>query len=120
MYSTAALQEQMTTDHEFVIAYSGKEPVGFASISVVAPETFKLHKLYVLPSQQGKGMGKYIVESILTSMKSKGGRILQLNVNRHNQAKLFYEKIGFTVIREEDIDIGNGYYMNDFVMEKKL
>ncbi|RZM14506.1 MAG: GNAT family N-acetyltransferase, partial [Pedobacter sp.] len=36
------------------------------------------------------------------------------------QARGFYEKLGFQVIREEDIDIGNGFYMNDFVMEKKL
>ena len=34
--------------------------------------------------------------------------------------KEFYEKLGFTVIKEEDIDIGNGYLMNDYVMEKKI
>ena len=32
----------------------------------------------------------------------------------------FYEKLGFSVVGEEDIDIGQGYFMNDFVMEKKL
>ncbi|MEI9808163.1 MAG: hypothetical protein WDO16_09960 [Bacteroidota bacterium] len=41
-------------------------------------------------------------------------------MNRSNNAKLFYEKIGFIVIREEDIDIGNGYLMNDYVMEKQV
>jgi ribosomal protein S18 acetylase RimI-like enzyme len=38
-------------------------------------------------------------------------------VNRHNRALHFYEKQGFKIIREEDIDIGSGYFMNDYVME---
>jgi len=41
-------------------------------------------------------------------------------VNRQNNAKNFYEKLGFVVIKEEDIDIGNGYFMNDYVMEMML
>jgi ribosomal protein S18 acetylase RimI-like enzyme len=43
-----------------------------------------------------------------------------VNVNRHNKALHFYEKYGFKIIREEDIDIGEGYFMNDYVMELKL
>jgi ribosomal protein S18 acetylase RimI-like enzyme len=43
-----------------------------------------------------------------------------LNVNRYNKARFFYEKLGFVIMKEEDIDIGSGYYMIDYVMEKKL
>jgi len=57
---------------------------------------------------------------LVAAMKIKGASSLQLNVNRNNNAKVFYEKIGFAVIKEEDIDIGNGYLMNDYVMEKKV
>ena len=32
----------------------------------------------------------------------------------------FYEKLGFQIIKEEDVDIGNGYFMNDYIMEKLL
>jgi hypothetical protein len=38
-------------------------------------------------------------------------------VNRYNKARQFYEKMGFVVIGEEDIDIGNNYLMNDYIME---
>jgi len=41
-------------------------------------------------------------------------------VNRYNAAKGFYEKLGFEITGTEDIDIGDGYFMNDFTMEKKL
>jgi ribosomal protein S18 acetylase RimI-like enzyme len=53
-------------------------------------------------------------------MKTQGATTLQLNVNRNNPAKIFYEKLGFAVLNEEDIDIGNGYFMNDYVMQKMI
>jgi diamine N-acetyltransferase len=45
---------------------------------------------------------------------------LQLQVNRRNKAKSFYEKLGFIIIKEFDFDIGNGYVMDDYLMEKKI
>ena len=120
MYSEASLQEQMEKGHTFILVYDAEEPVGFASFSQTAPGIYKLHKIYVLPSQQGKGTGRYIIDELIKWIKPAGATALQLNVNRHNKAKLFYEKFGFAVIQEEDIDIGNGYLMNDYVMEKKL
>ena len=120
MYSEKALQEQMQHNHEFIVAYDGVEPIGFASYSLIEPAVFKLHKIYVLPSQQGRGTGRFIIDHLIKLMKQKGANSLQLNVNRQNNAKDFYEKLGFVVIKEEDIDIGSGYFMNDYVMEKKF
>ena len=110
----------MQQNHEFILIYDGVEPIGFASFSLIEPKVFKLHKIYVLPSQQGRGTGRFAIEQMVKAMKSKGATALLLNVNRQNNAKEFYEKIGFAVVKEEDIDIGNGYFMNDYVMEKKL
>jgi ribosomal protein S18 acetylase RimI-like enzyme len=73
-----------------------------------------------LPSQQGKGTGRFLLDYILKEIKQQGAVSLQLQVNRYNKAKDFYEKLGFTVIEEADFDIGNGFFMNDYVMEKKL
>ena len=52
--------------------------------------------------------------------KSFKNDVLFLNVNRFNKAQYFYKKLGFEVAYEEDIEIGNGYLMEDFVMEKKI
>jgi len=120
MYSETSLKQQMEKAHEFILVYYDNEPVGFASFSLIAPQVYKLHKIYVLPSQQGKGTGKYMIGELIKTMKTNGGTALQLNVNRNNKAKTFYEKIGFAIIKEEDIDIGNGYLMNDYIMERKL
>ncbi len=45
---------------------------------------------------------------------------LWLHVNCHNSAKASYERNDYHIIREENIDIGNGYFMNDYLMEKKM
>lgn len=121
MYSEAALKKQMTEeDTLFIIVYDDAEPVGFAAYQEIKPTTWKLHKIYILTTQQGKGTGKFVIDHIIKGIQEQGATALQLQVNRHNKARNFYEKIGFTVIEEADFDIGNGYFMNDYVMEKKL
>jgi ribosomal protein S18 acetylase RimI-like enzyme len=120
IYSPDALEKQMKEHHYFFLALKEYKPVGFASFSNVGKDIYKLQKLYVLPSQQKTGLGKKLLETVETVSKSMGGKILQLNVNRKNIAKAFYERNGFIVLKEEDIDIGSGYYMNDYVMEKDL
>lgn len=120
MYSQPALSRQMKEGHEFVILSEGGEAIGFASVGLVDPQTYKLHKIYILPGSQGKGAGRFLIDQVVAAVKRKGGQTLRLNVNRNNPAKSFYEKLGFSVVGEEDIDIGGGYFMNDFVMEKKV
>ena len=51
---------------------------------------------------------------------NKGGSSLILQVNRNNAAVGFYKKMGFIIDREEDVEIGNGFYMNDYFMVKKI
>ena len=120
MYSIPSLQQQMGTGSQFILVYDENEPVGFASYFEKAPSVFKLDKIYVLLSQQGKGTGKFVIGYIINEIKQRGATSLQLQVNRHNKAKDFYEKMGFLIIDEKDFDIGQGFFMNDFVMEKKL
>jgi ribosomal protein S18 acetylase RimI-like enzyme len=121
IYSPDSLQQQMVKQkHHFLVVELDEEPVGFASYSPLKEEgIYKLHKLYVHPKTQGKGIGKTLVDYIVDQLPRKA-KTLRLNVNRHNKAKNFYEKIGFSIVKEEDIDIGNQYFMNDYVMEKQL
>lgn len=120
MYNESALQKQMEADHKFIIAYNSGLPVGYAAYSEVEPSIYKLHKIYVLHSQQGKGTGRFVIEQVMNDIREKGGTVLRLNVNRYNTAKTFYEKLGFVITRTEDADIGNGFFMNDYIMERQL
>jgi diamine N-acetyltransferase len=94
---------------------------GFASFSPRQenPSVYKLHKIYVLPQNHGKGYGRVLIDEVISRSKTEGARQLDLNVNRFNKAKTFYEKLGFKVVREEDVPVGP-YWMNDYVMSKGL
>lgn len=118
MYSEEALKNQMSYQSFFLLQEFGKIQ-GFMSIEHNDRFT-KIHKLYILPGNQGKGFGKMFIEKAATESIIKGINQLSLNVNRNNKAINFYQKMGFQIEKSEDIDIGNGYLMEDYVMVKKL
>jgi N-acetylglutamate synthase-like GNAT family acetyltransferase len=121
MYSESSFKKQMTEDGcEFIIVYENGNPVGFASYSEEETQKWKLNKIYILQNQQGKGTGKYVINYIIEEIKKRNASSLYLQVNRYNNAKSFYEKLGFAEVDFINLDIGNGYFMNDYVMEKKL
>src|ERR1700722_5995329 len=119
IYSPRALRRQMVDEHhQFLIVEQAGEPIGYASLSATNdPVVYKLHKIYVLPGRQGKGLGRTLLQFIFETIRPEGAIRLRLNVNRFNKARQFYERMGFAVIGNEDIDIGHGYFMNDFIME---
>jgi GNAT superfamily N-acetyltransferase len=117
-YTPEALEMQMAQyGHQFIICYNGGEPVAFASYGEIEAGIYKLHKIYILPGQQGKGIGGHMLAHITNELRAKQVKELRLNVNIHNHAAMaFYEKVGFRHVKDEDIDIGSGYFMNDHVL----
>jgi GNAT superfamily N-acetyltransferase len=120
IYSLSSLQNQfINLKHNFILVFNENIPVGLASFSTKENNNliYRLHKIYLLPNQQGKGTGKMLLEHIINFAKAAGATSLELNVNRHNKARNFYEKRGFIIKAEEDIDFGQRYFMNDYIME---
>ena len=121
MYSIPSLQLQANEKkHRFILAKEEETVLGFASYEFnysKKPKT-KIHKIYILSNHQGKGIGKVLINFIANEANERHQKGLILNVNKKNGAIRFYESIGFTIINEEVIDIGNGFVMDDFVMEK--
>jgi len=120
MYSPSSLQEQLRKGAIFWILYHGELPIGYSSFEYIGVNHYKLHKLYVLQEYQGKGAGGFLLSTILQHIKDLGGHSLELQVNRHNKAVGFYKQLGFYIREESDFSIGNGYYMNDFIMQIDL
>lgn len=122
MYSEASLQEQMTSKgHRFLLAERDGMPIGFAGFEHhYQPGRSRLHKLYVLSEVKGSGVGHSLLEAVLKEVQREGDTAIELNVNKHNPSMGFYGRHGFTVERDEVIDIGQGFVMDDFVMVRKL
>jgi GNAT superfamily N-acetyltransferase len=123
MYSEASLREQMgTKGHRFLIAMAESRPVAFAGFEhhyQGDPRT-RLHKLYALPAIQGIGVGSKLLEAVLSEARKAGDTAIELNVNKRNASLGFYRHHGFTIERDEVLDIGRGFVMDDHVMVRTL
>jgi len=123
MYSPASLQKQIEEHgHCFALAVEEGQYLGFVSYELHyrTSNVTKIHKIYVSPEAQGKGVGKVLLGYVETEARKNGDRKLALNVNKYNEAEHFYHKLGFECVGTEDIDIGSGFLMEDKIMEKKL
>jgi len=122
MYSIESLTQQINEGHHYFGILDATEMVGFLDVQPNHPEkkALKLNKIYVLPSCHGRGFGFQLMQFAIDFAKKKEQNTISLQVNRFNKAKDFYTKIGFTIKEEKDFDIGNGYFMNDYVMEYVL
>lgn len=122
MYSLETLEVQMNQGYKFFLAEENGKKLGFSGIEVNnEPGKTKIHKIYILPTAQGKGIGKKFLAKIEEVAKANDQKSLLLNVNKYNQGAIaFYEYLGFLNIRAEVNDIGNGYVMDDYVFEMKL
>jgi diamine N-acetyltransferase len=119
-YRPDALLAQMRAGQQFLLAEINLVPLGFAAYSPIQDNVWKLHKLYVLPHLQGKGIGSALLDVVKDTAIEGGASQLILNVNRNNPALHFYERYGFQRLRTEDIDIGSGFFMNDYVLGLSL
>ena len=118
-YSFDGLLNQMKKGEIFWIMKKSEENIGFSSISAFNSQTFKLNKIYLLPNQQGMGLGKLLINHVEQYALANGANEIILNVNRNNIAIKFYESCNYNILKEENIPFGS-YWMNDFVMQKTL
>ena len=124
MYSPDNLLKQFEDGHVYHILFSQGRPCGYVSVQKEGTdadktEVWHLQKIYVLPSEQGKGFGKLLFEKAVSHVKENSSLMnarIELNVNRQNTAVSFYRHLGMTILREGDFHIGNGFYMNDYIM----
>ncbi|MFT7344936.1 MAG: GNAT superfamily N-acetyltransferase [Lentimonas sp.] len=122
MYSVSAMSQQLDKGHLFYIVTSEGKDIGFFGLQrgFPAKEDLRIHKIYLLPELQGHGIGVWMMNQIKGLASSLKLTSLHLNVNIYNKAQTFYKKYGFSVVKEEKIDIGSGFWMDDVVMKFKI
>ena len=128
MYSPANLQKQLDEGHVYYIAYRDGKACGYVSVQPegIADDgrlLFHLQKIYVLPSEQGHGLGRALFDRAVAHVREVAGGCtegcgarIELNVNRSNPSIGFYHHLGLRILRQGDFHIGKGYYMNDYIM----
>jgi GNAT superfamily N-acetyltransferase len=122
-YSDETLSKNLNEKaHHFILATENKNCLGFASYEHNFDNKNKthLHKLYVLPEAQGKGAGDLLIQAVENNAKNNHSEAISLFVNKFNTAITFYQKKGFKIVSEVCLEIGKGYVMDDYAMEKEL
>ena len=120
MYATDVLTKQINSQIAFFLAVDEDKAIGYFAMEISEPSKMKLHKIYLDPDQKSKGVGSQIIAFIKEFGLKAGVKQIELNVNKFNSAVQFYEKMGFLRAKEMVLDIGNGYVMDDYVMQFDL
>ena len=126
--SPEAIKGQLEDGARYYFVTDGTEPIGFLSYYVRhdtntgdAPQTSRntsylyLSKFYLRKDRRGKGLSRKMLEFLIGKAQEFGARRIELNVNRGNSAIKAYEGLGFRKLREEKNNIGNGFFMDDYV-----
>ena len=123
MYSPEKLQADFDSGVKFrLIDYDGSH-VGFFAFFECEDDrsTIKLDKLYLQQDFHGLGIGSKVLDFLTVCATDAGYKKIKLNVNKANSRAISaYTRNGFKKKESVKVDIGKGFFMDDFVMEKKL
>jgi diamine N-acetyltransferase len=122
-YSTEALTRALGAPGAGIaMAQSQGRTVGFAAwCPAPATRQMKLEKLYVLPQHHRAGIGRALIEHVVSLARAGRCASVTLNVNRGNTGAIAaYERCGFRIKERGDFPIGNGFVMEDYVMVRDL
>jgi GNAT superfamily N-acetyltransferase len=121
MYAPEVMERELREGYRFAALLVDDAPSGYVSWSPYHGDTAKLHKVYLLTSRHGKGLGRLLLDYVSETCRAAGFKRLRLNVNKHNERAIaVYRKNGFETVESVKNDIGGGFFMDDYVMEKRL
>ena len=123
MYAPEVMERELAEGYRFAALLVDGAPSGYVSWSPYppAPGTAKLHKVYLLTACHGRGFGRLMLDYVTGVCREAGYLRLRLNVNKHNERAIsVYLRNGFEVVESVKNDIGGGFFMDDYVMEKRL
>jgi len=108
--------------HWLDLLWLGDQAVGYCSYALLENGTeMKLEQLYLRHDHHGRGLGRFMMNHVEAQARARGCRMIVLGVNKRNQSSIdVYHRSGFTIREEAVTDIGNGFVMDDYIMEKPL
>ncbi|MCO4844401.1 MAG: GNAT family N-acetyltransferase [Sulfurovum sp.] len=118
--SVKAMTEEIQNGFLYFLCEYDNKTIGYMSVNISDGVLF-LSKLYVLSAERGKGHGRKMISYLGTLAKEKSLNKISLTVNKHNTGSInMYKKVGFIICGTAVKDIGNGFVMDDYQMEKSV
>jgi len=118
--SKQAMKEQIKNGYTYYLVEEEGRNIGYIGLQLKRDELF-LSKLYLKSSERGKGYAKKAMQFLEDLAREKSLNKISLTVNKGNVNSIAaYEKMGFKNLGSIVIDIGNGFIMDDYKMEKSI
>lgn len=118
--SQSSIKEQIEESQFNYFIINNHENIGYLSIKKEGESLF-LSKIYIAKPNRGQGLGKASMAFIEQQAEKMSCSKIYLTVNKYNTNSIkAYQKIGFKIVEELVMDIGNDYVMDDYKMEKVL
>lgn len=120
--SYPAMKKQMEDGYEYYFIKDNDEICGYMGIhEETEDKKMFLSKLYLKKAHRGKGYAGQTLKELFKMSRERGLNMVWLTVNKHNEHTIeVYEHMGFAKARTQVADIGNGFVMDDYIMEKVL
>lgn len=118
--SVKGITYQLDNGYEYYFALYNDEIAGYFGVQP-QDESLFLSKLYLKKEFRGKGIGSKMLQYIKMRAKEYDKEKITLTVNRYNDNSIeVYKHFGFAIVNEQKADIGNGFYMDDYIMALQL
>ena len=120
-YNESTITQELESGTTYwVMLLNNDELIGFASYGPIdTGEEIQLYKLYMHPRFQRSGYGTAFLKHLQEKAAENGYRQLVLTVNKNNHKAISaYLKNGFMIREARITDIGNGFFMDDYIMNK--
>ncbi len=122
MYSEKTISDELHNKVRWYLLVNDLIPIGYLSFfKDEGKNAVKLSKLYLLTIHHGKGYGQQALQFVKDQANHIGVEFVYLTVNKNNvKAIAAYQRAGFVIAYEQVVDIGNGFVMDDYVMEYRF
>jgi len=118
--SEDAIKEQILNGHLYWFIMSGDEKAGYACI-VPEGDSLFMSKYYVSKEFRGKGLGSKTMDEIIKKGREMNVKRIYLRVNKNNRSSIdIYKHKGFVIARALEEDIGDGFFLDDYIMEYRF
>jgi diamine N-acetyltransferase len=118
MYSAETITQEIKMGYAWYLMMISNQPVGFIAFHKDSTNSVKLEKLYLMPNFHGKGYGQAALNFIKARAIDMKADFLYLRVNKFNKKAInAYTNAGFVIDSEDKGNIGNGYFMDDYIMK---
>ena len=118
--SKKAIRDQINQGYLYFALILENQQIGYTGLRLDKDCLF-ISKLYIRKEQRGNGFSRLMFALAEKTARQNDKQVMRLTCNKYNMSSLaVYKKTGFQIVGEEKTDIGNGFFMDDYILEKNV